>query len=177
MYLPTATLSTDQSNHSPGFLNFQLTNITTWLWRWLPHRLSKRQSLTTVLLRTPITQMIFFNQVIWIKLAKYSPKAFFNISFQDTHCINTHRTKYNKSTMVKSNVKCCHFPPFLGTALRSRRGRNISRHHMRAARKRYTLAKPETGKTALQQRLLWELGDMLKACAVVLEHMHLLLNA
>ena len=27
-----------------------------------PHRLSKRQSLTTVLLRTPITQMIFFNQ-------------------------------------------------------------------------------------------------------------------
>ena len=30
--------------------------------RWLPHRLSKRQSLTTVLLRTPITQMIFFSQ-------------------------------------------------------------------------------------------------------------------
>ena len=29
--------------------------------RWLPHRLSKRQSLTTVLLRTPITQMVFFN--------------------------------------------------------------------------------------------------------------------
>ena len=36
--------------------------IFTWLWRWLPHRLSKRQSLTTVLLWTPITQMIFFNQ-------------------------------------------------------------------------------------------------------------------
>ena len=34
----------------------------TWLWRWLPHRLSKRQSLKTVLLRTPITQMIFFDQ-------------------------------------------------------------------------------------------------------------------
>ena len=33
----------------------------TWLWRWLPHRLSKCHSLT-VLLRTPITQMIFFNQ-------------------------------------------------------------------------------------------------------------------
>ena len=28
----------------------------------LPHRLSKRQTLTTVLLRTPVTQMIFFNQ-------------------------------------------------------------------------------------------------------------------
>ena len=34
----------------------------TWLRRWFPHRLLKRQSLTTVLLRTPITQMIFFNQ-------------------------------------------------------------------------------------------------------------------
>ena len=28
--------------------------------RWLPHRLLKHQSLTTVLLSTPITQMIFF---------------------------------------------------------------------------------------------------------------------
>ena len=28
-HLPTATLSTDQSNRSPGFLNFQLTNTTT----------------------------------------------------------------------------------------------------------------------------------------------------
>ena len=36
----------------------------TRLWRWLPHRLSKRQSLTTVLLRTPINHMIFFNQGI-----------------------------------------------------------------------------------------------------------------
>ena len=34
------------------------------LWRWLPHRLSKHQSLTRVLLRTPMTQMIFFNQGI-----------------------------------------------------------------------------------------------------------------
>ena len=34
----------------------------TWLWRWLPHRLSKCQSPTTVLHRTPITQMIIFNQ-------------------------------------------------------------------------------------------------------------------
>ena len=61
-HLPMPNLSADQSNCSPGFLNFQLTNTTTWLWRWLPHRLSKRQSLTTVLLRTPITQKIFFNQ-------------------------------------------------------------------------------------------------------------------
>ena len=32
--------------------------------KWFPHRLSKRQSLTAVLLRTPITQFIFFNQGI-----------------------------------------------------------------------------------------------------------------
>ena len=35
----------------------------TWLWTWLPHRLSKHQLQTTVLLRTPIAQMIFFDQV------------------------------------------------------------------------------------------------------------------
>ena len=34
----------------------------TWLWRWLPHRLSKHQSQTTVLLRAPVTKMIIFNQ-------------------------------------------------------------------------------------------------------------------
>ena len=43
-------------------LNFQLTKTTTWLWISFPHRLSKRQSPTTVLFRTTITQMIFFNQ-------------------------------------------------------------------------------------------------------------------
>ena len=36
---------------------------TTWLWRWLPLRLLKRRSQTTVFLRTPITQMIFFIHV------------------------------------------------------------------------------------------------------------------
>ena len=46
----------------PSCLNFQLTKTNTWLWRWLPRRLLKHQSLTTVLLRTPITQMIIFNQ-------------------------------------------------------------------------------------------------------------------
>ena len=34
----------------------------TWLWRWLPHRLSKHQSPTTLLLRTPVTQVIVVNQ-------------------------------------------------------------------------------------------------------------------
>ena len=31
-------------------------------WRWLPQRVSKRQSPKTFLLRTPFTQMIIFNQ-------------------------------------------------------------------------------------------------------------------
>ena len=37
-----------------------------WLWRWLPHRLSKRQSLstTTVLFRTTFTQTIILNLLI-----------------------------------------------------------------------------------------------------------------
>jgi len=32
------------------------------LWRWLPHRLSRRQSLAAVLLGPPVAWMIFFNQ-------------------------------------------------------------------------------------------------------------------
>ena len=31
------------------------------LWKWLPHSFSKCQSPTTVFLRTPVTQMIFFS--------------------------------------------------------------------------------------------------------------------
>ena len=60
MCLSTTILSTDQSNHSPGFLNFQLTNYHLTL--WLQHKLLKCQSPTTVLLSTPITHMIFLNQ-------------------------------------------------------------------------------------------------------------------
>ena len=63
-------LLTNQITHQ-GF-NFQLTNTTTGLWRLLPHRLSKRRSITTVLLRTPITQMIFFNQGILTSVKTFS---------------------------------------------------------------------------------------------------------
>ena len=73
MHLPTATLSIHQSNHSPGCLNFQLTKTITWLWRWLQHGLLKRQSQTIVLLRTPITQMIFFNQGMLEVITSKSP--------------------------------------------------------------------------------------------------------
>ena len=49
-----------------GFWIFNWLKTITWLWRWLPHRLSKRQSQTTVLLRTSVTQMIIFNQgTLW----------------------------------------------------------------------------------------------------------------
>ena len=45
-------------------MTFQLTLThfdSLWLWRWLPHMLSKRQSLlTTVLLRTTFTWTIMF---------------------------------------------------------------------------------------------------------------------
>ena len=47
----------------------------TWLWRWLPHRLSKRQSLTIVLLRTPINHMIFFNQGIISNVCQHLTKC------------------------------------------------------------------------------------------------------
>ena len=36
--------------------------IFTWLWRWLPHRLSKLPLPTTVLVKPPVNQMIIFNQ-------------------------------------------------------------------------------------------------------------------
>ena len=48
-----------------------------WLWRWFPHRLSKRQSLTTVLLRTPITQVIFFNQRMLLLGSKHFLISYF----------------------------------------------------------------------------------------------------
>ena len=50
-------LLTNQIAHQ-GFCIFNSQR----LWRWLQRRLSKRQSQKTFLLRTPITQMTFFNQ-------------------------------------------------------------------------------------------------------------------
>ena len=43
-----------------------------WLWRWLPHRLSKRQSLstTTVLFRTTITRTIKLNLLLRFNVIK-----------------------------------------------------------------------------------------------------------
>jgi len=51
--------------------HFSLAKTITWLWRWLSHSLSKTQSPTTVLLSTPITQMIIFNQDFVFKDGDY----------------------------------------------------------------------------------------------------------
>ena len=58
-----------------------------WLWRWLPHRLSKRQSLptTTVLFRTTFTQTIKLNLLLkWVLGSNLSQCSFcYNLS---KHC-------------------------------------------------------------------------------------------
>ena len=58
-----------------------------WLWRWLPHRLSKRQSLptTTVLFRTTFTQTIELNLLLkWVLGSNLSQCSFcYNLS---KHC-------------------------------------------------------------------------------------------
>ena len=54
------------------------TKTITWLWRWLSHRWSKHQSQTTVHLKTPITQMIFFNQGMRLLRRHFSPGACFS---------------------------------------------------------------------------------------------------
>ena len=100
------SLSTDQSNRSPGFLNFQLTNTTTWLWRWHTHRLSKRQSLTTVLHTTPITQMIFFNQGIIVLLYIVLKKITTNALSQRSQFIFKHLKMYNESRSHPFLLRC-----------------------------------------------------------------------
>ena len=49
-----------------------------WLWRWLPHRLSKRQSVstTTVLFRTTFTRTIKLNLLKWLLGSNLSQFSF-----------------------------------------------------------------------------------------------------
>ena len=51
--LTEQSFSTDQT-----YNNIDWKTLFTWLWRWLPLRLSKRQSPTTVLFRTTLTRTI-----------------------------------------------------------------------------------------------------------------------
>ena len=70
----------NQLNQSNRVNNQSLIPSTAWhnsLWlsRWLPHRLSKRQSVstTTVLFRTTFTQMIIFNLLMkWLLVSNLS---------------------------------------------------------------------------------------------------------
>ena len=65
MRLPMSPLSIDQSNHSPGFLNFQLTkydDLTLKMASAQGVEMSVANNSHAVLLRTLITQMIILNQ-------------------------------------------------------------------------------------------------------------------
>ena len=65
MHLPMSPLSIDQSNHSPGFLNFQLTkydHLTLKMASAQVVEMSVANNSHAVLLRTLITQMIILNQ-------------------------------------------------------------------------------------------------------------------
>jgi len=60
---------TDQScstNHTYNIIDWQ--TVFTWLWRWLPLRLSKRQSPTTVLFRTTLTRTITLYDILFVSL-------------------------------------------------------------------------------------------------------------
>ena len=65
--LPANHITAKQTNHVQqtrlyNIIDWQL--LFTWLWRWLPHRQSKRQSPTTVLFRTSLTRTITLRELI-----------------------------------------------------------------------------------------------------------------
>jgi len=56
---------TDQSRSTDQTYNIiDWQTLFTWLWRWLPLRLSKRQSSTTVLFRTTLTRTITLYELL-----------------------------------------------------------------------------------------------------------------
>ena len=56
---------TDQSRSTDQTYNIiDWQTLFTWLWRWLPLRLSKRQSPTTVLFRTTLTRTITLYELL-----------------------------------------------------------------------------------------------------------------
>ena len=67
MSLPANHITAKQTNHVQqtrlyNIIDWQL--LFTWLWRWLPHRLSKRQSPTIVLFRTTLTRTITLYELL-----------------------------------------------------------------------------------------------------------------
>ena len=64
---PANHIMAKQTNHIQqtrlyNIIDWQL--LFTWLWRWLPHRLSKHQSPTTVLFRTTLTRTITLHELL-----------------------------------------------------------------------------------------------------------------
>ena len=75
-----------------------------WLWRWLPHRLSKRQSLsaTTVLFRTTFTRTIKLSLLLkWLLGSNLSQYTFSRIFNQ--HCLL--REKSNDTWIYEDHKK------------------------------------------------------------------------
>ena len=65
-----------------------------WLWRWQPHRLSKRQSLstTTVLFRTTFTRTIKLNQLLkWLLGTNLSQKF---LSLYESLAVNFYKVVF-----------------------------------------------------------------------------------
>ena len=59
--LPANHITAKQTNHVQQTRLYNIIDwqsLSTWLWRWLPHRLSKRQLPTTVLFRTTLNLTI-----------------------------------------------------------------------------------------------------------------------
>ena len=56
--------------------NIDWQTLFTWLWRWLPLRLSKRQSPTTVLFRTTLTRTITQYELLWCIVVLLPQKRF-----------------------------------------------------------------------------------------------------
>ena len=91
---------TDQSRSTDQTYNIiDWQTPFTWLWRWLPLRLSKRQSPTTLLFRTTLTWTITLyellillgsNHLLWIK--DMIVKAVENFLFIPTDHWRYHRT-------------------------------------------------------------------------------------
>ena len=106
-----------------GLLLVTMRLCGRWLWKWLPHRLSKRQSLTTVLLRTPITQMILFNQgktVSDIMNCLHSVNSFVSGNKWDCNCESgLQEALENLEHVYLQDKAYCHTPEAM-------RGRRIS---------------------------------------------------
>jgi len=92
-----------------AFFNFQLTLTITRLRRWPPHRPPKHQSPKTVFLRTPITQMISFNQGMLLLGSNHFLNQWSNT--KSSVKSNQFRTLILSSDLVSSTVPPLYYSP------------------------------------------------------------------